>query len=74
MHHDRLGIYVNTKENCAVRISSPYWIPSGADWVLVTLDTNATLIRVREAAREKGVVADAETIIWGDFAKLAHRA
>ena len=74
MHHDRLGIYVDTKENCAVRISSPHWIPSGADWLLVTPDTNATLTSIREAAREKALLADPDSITWGDFAELARRA
>jgi hypothetical protein len=74
MHQDRLGIYVNTKENCAVRISSPYWLPSGADWVLLTSDTNTSLTTIRKAAREKALVADPDSITWGDFAELARRA
>ena len=39
----KFGIYLNAKENQAVRINSPYWIPEGPDWVLVTPEVNATL-------------------------------
>lgn len=61
----KFGIYVNTKDHKAVRINSPYWFPEGPEWVLVTTDVNATLVRIRELAKEKGLVADPATLTWG---------
>ncbi len=34
--HDRFGIYLNVKEGKAMRITAPYWIPSGDEWALLT--------------------------------------
>ncbi len=61
----KFGIYLNKKDGKAVRINSPYWIPSGADWVLVTNDVNATLASVREAAKSKKLTAKPDAISWG---------
>ncbi len=68
---DGFGIYVNREKNCAVRISSPYWIPEGPDWTLVTAETNATLTEIRRLAQEKDLVEKPEVLSWGDFARLA---
>ena len=73
MHHDRIGIYLNTKESKVMRISSPYWIPSGTEWVFLTPDTNATLLKIRELAKEKQLVSQPENIVWGDWSQVPRR-
>ena len=52
----KFGIYVNAKEKKAVRINSPYWIPEEPDWVYLTPEVNATLLRIREMAQEQNLV------------------
>lgn len=64
---EKLGIYLNKKELKAVRISSPYWIPSGDDWVLLTPEVNASILAVREMAREKNLAKEPEKIDWGQI-------
>jgi len=44
MQQEKFGIYLNVKEGKVMRISSPYWIPSGDEWVILTPDVNATFI------------------------------
>ena len=61
----KFGIYLNAKENQVVRINSPYWIPEEPDWVLLTNEVNATLLDIREIAKEKGLSDDSESITWG---------
>ena len=61
----KFGIYLNAKENQVVRINSPYWIPEEPDWVLLTNEVNATLLDIREMAKEKGLSDDSGSIIWG---------
>lgn len=73
MHHDKFGIYLNVKEGKVMRISSPYWIPSGPDWVLLTSEVNATLLKIRELAREKKLVRDPDKIVWGDWSKVPRK-
>jgi hypothetical protein len=73
MHHDKFGIYLNVKEAKAMRINSPYWIPSGPDWVLLTPEVNATLLKIRELAREKKLVREPETVVWGDWTKVPRK-
>ena len=70
MQHDKFGIYLNTKKRQAMRINSPYWIPSGAGWVFLTHEVNATLLKIRELAKEKGLVKDPEKIVWGDWSQV----
>lgn len=73
MQHDKFGIYLN-KKNCQVmRISSPYWIPSGPAWVFLTPEVNATLLKIRELTKEKGLVKDPEKIVWGDWSQAPKR-
>ncbi len=60
----KFGIYLNTKENKVVRINSPYWIPSGEDWVFLTPEVNMTLLKIRELAKEKKVSRDPDNIQW----------
>jgi len=70
MHHDKFGIYLNTKTSKIVRINSPYWIPSGKEWVMLTPEVNMTLLKVRELAKEKKLVSDPDKINWGEFPHL----
>lgn len=64
MELEKFGIYVNTKELKVVRINSPYWIPSGPDWVYLTPDVNMTLLKIRELAGEKKLVGEPDKLIW----------
>ena len=61
----KFGIYLNSKENQVVRINSPYWIPEEPDWVFLTPEVNATLLQIRELAREKSLSSDPGSIKWG---------
>lgn len=70
MHQDKFGIYLNTKKGEVMRISSPYWIPSGDDWVLLTTEVNATLLDIRELARGKNLIDDPGKIVWGDWSQV----
>ena len=66
MHHlSKFGIYLNAAEGKVVRINSPYWLPEEPDWVFLTPEVNATLLQIRELAREQGASADPDTIVWG---------
>ncbi len=68
---ESFGIYLNKKELKVVRINSPYWIPSGKEWVFLTPEVNATLLKIREIAREKKLVSEPDKIQWGE---IPHRA
>jgi hypothetical protein len=70
MQHDRFGIYLDASDGKAMRINSPYWIPSGDEWVLLTDDVNATLTKIRELAVARGVVDDPEKVEWGDWSEV----
>ena len=61
----KFGIYLNAKENQVVRINSPYWIPEEPDWVLLTHEVNATLLNIRELAKDQGLSNNSESITWG---------
>lgn len=58
------GIYLNSKENRVARVNSPYWVPQGPDWVLVTDEVNATLLQVRELARKKRFSKEPDKLQW----------
>ena len=64
MDRDKIGIYVNPSEGTAVRITSPYWLPEEPDWKLVTGDPNATLLAVRQAIQDEGILQDASGVVW----------
>ena len=51
----RFGIYLNDSEKKVVRINSPYWFPEEPEWVFITPEVNATLLSIRELAREQGL-------------------
>lgn len=61
----KFGIYLNPKESQVVRINSPYWFPEEPDWVFLTPEVNATLLHIRELAKEGGLVPDPDAIKWG---------
>ncbi|HAA94445.1 MAG: hypothetical protein FI717_06910 [SAR202 cluster bacterium] len=61
----KFGIYLNANENQVVRINSPYWIPEEPDWVFLTPEVNATLLAIRDLAKEKGLGGDPGAITWG---------
>ena len=66
----KFGIYLNPKENQVVRINSPYWIPEEPDWLLITSEVNATLLEIRDLAKEQEVSSDPESIKWGTIPLL----
>ena len=61
----KFGIYLNSKGNQVVRINSPYWIPEEPDWVYLTSEVNATLLQIRDLAKEKGLSSTPDSITWG---------
>ncbi len=61
----KFGIYLNPNDKKVVRINSPYWIPEEPDWVFLTAEVNATLLQIRELAKEQGNVSEPEAITWG---------
>lgn len=69
MQVEKFGIYLNTKTQKAVRINSPYWIPSGKDWVYLTTEVNATLLKIRELIAQKNLVAEPDQVVWGELPK-----
>ncbi len=73
MQDNKFGIYVNIKEGKVMRITSPYWIPSGDEWTLLTPEVNATMLEIRELAKQKALVDDPEKIVWGDWSQVPRR-
>ncbi len=63
----KFGIYLNQREKLIVRINSPYWIPEGPDWILLTPEVNATLLQVRDIAAERKLLEDAGELNWGSI-------
>jgi len=64
-HVSKFGIYLNPSENKVVRITSPYWFPEPPDWVYVTDEVNATLLKIRDIIREKSIMSDSQSVVWG---------
>ena len=60
----KFGIYLNIKELKVARINSPYWIPSGPDWVFLTPEVNMTLLAIRQLAKEQKLVRDPDKLVW----------
>ena len=60
-----LGIYLNVRELRIVRITSPYWVPEPPEWVYVTDEVNATLLRIRDLIRKKHLTPEPGTVTWG---------
>jgi len=61
------GIYLNTSTMQVLRCSTSFSVPRGPEWVLVTPEVNATLLKIREVAREKGLASDPDKIVWGSW-------
>ena len=70
MERERFGIYLNVKQRKAVRINSHYWIPSGEEWVFITPEVNATLLSIRELARQRNLVDQPDKIVWGGITEF----
>ena len=64
-HVSKFGIYLNAKERKVVRITSPYWFPEEPDWVYVTDEVNATILKIRDVVREKALSELSDDITWG---------
>ena len=64
-HVSKFGIYLNGKERKVVRITSPYWFPEEPDWVYVTDEVNATILKIRDMIREKALSELPDDITWG---------
>ncbi len=64
-HVSKFGIYLNSKERKVVRITSPYWFPEEPDWVYVTDEVNATILKIRDMIREKSLSELPDDITWG---------
>ena len=64
-HVSKFGIYLNPKENKVVRITSPYWFPEPPEWVYVTDEVNATILKIRDLVREKSLAEDPDLVNWG---------
>ena len=64
-HVSKFGIYLNDKERKVVRITSPYWFPEEPDWVYVTDEVNATILKIRDMIREKALSELPDGITWG---------
>ena len=65
MQASKFGIYINDGEKKVVRINSPYWFPEESEWAFVTPEVNATLLSIRETAREQGLSTNADALTWG---------
>ncbi|MFC1925313.1 hypothetical protein ACFLW2_01290 [Chloroflexota bacterium] len=65
MEREKFGVYLNIKDLKVVRINSPYWIPTGDEWVFVTPEVNATLLNIRETVKQKGLGVEPDKIVWG---------
>ena len=64
MDPTKIGIYVNIEGSKVVRITSPYWIPEKPDWLLITNDPNATLVKVRDTIKNLGLMPDVSRVQW----------
>jgi len=61
----KFGIYLNAKDAKVVRINSPYWIPEEPDWTFLTPEVNATLLQIRDLAKEQSLSDSPDSITWG---------
>ena len=65
MDVSKFGIYLNAEEGQVVRITSPYWFPDSPNWVYVTAEVNATLLKIREVIGEKSLSDFPDSVTWG---------
>ena len=66
----KFGIYFSSQEMKVVRINSPYWFPPEPDWVMITNEVNATLLKIREMIGEKKLVDTPDDVTWGSIPLL----
>lgn len=59
-----IGIYLNPHTLQAFRASTVHAAPESSDWVLISEDSMIGMVRVRELARERGLVQEPEKIQW----------
>ncbi|MGI8553754.1 MAG: hypothetical protein ACR2PL_23640 [Dehalococcoidia bacterium] len=59
-----IGIYLNPSTRQAFRASTVHAAPEGPDWVLLSEDSMIGMVRVRELAKERSLVAEPDTIQW----------
>ena len=64
MDRNKIGIYFNKESATVVRITSPYWIPEEPKWILISKNSNETLLNLREIIASNKLVAKPETVIW----------
>jgi hypothetical protein len=70
MQSQKFGIYLNTKDLKVLRINSPYWIPSGEEWIFVTPEVNATLLSIKNTVQQRELVAEHDKIVWGGITEF----
>jgi hypothetical protein len=58
------GIYLNPEKRKALRASTPFAAPTQPGWELISDDTMIGMVDVRRIAKERGLVADPESIEW----------
>lgn len=63
----QFGIYLNTNDGKAVRITSPHWLPPAPDWIFVTNEVNATMVSIREMVQDQKLFPSPEQVIWGQI-------
>lgn len=59
-----IGIYVNPSKRLAYRASTTHAAPDSADWILISEDSMIGMLQVRDIARERGLVDQADAIQW----------
>ena len=59
------GIYFNSESSEVVRITSPYWLPKGPEWVFLSSDVNATLSSLKGMIKKSDLESDSDTVQWG---------
>jgi hypothetical protein len=66
MAEHKHGIYLNPQTNKVRRIGIGVRPPEGPEWIPVTDDPNATIVAIREQAKQQSLSQKPEEIQW-DF-------
>lgn len=59
-----IGIYLNPKTLQAFRASTTHAAPESNDWLLISEDSMIGMLKIREIAKERNLVAEPEKIQW----------
>tara|TARA_B100001750_G_C14875267_1_gene287659 strand:- start:176 stop:397 length:222 start_codon:yes stop_codon:yes gene_type:complete len=59
------GIYFNLKKSEVVRITSPYWLPKGPDWIFLSNDVNLTLSSLKGIIKNGDLKSGSGSVQWG---------